>query len=65
MNDLFLSWVEFDLVLRRLEARTSEPHTIQCKRHHIHEQEKEHQVSVRSHYRYRDYSILNAYLTTE
>lgn len=65
MNDLFLSWLEFELVLRRLEARTSDSRTIQFKRQYVKEQEREHHVSVRSHYRYRDFSILNAYCTSE
>ena len=61
----FLSWIEFELVLRRLEGRTSEPKVVQFKRQYLSNTEKEHHVSVRSHYRYRDYTILNAYLTTE
>lgn len=61
MNETLLSWIEFEMLLRRLESRVPNPKTIQMKRQYMKEPEKDHHVSVRSHYRYRDYSILNAY----
>lgn len=66
MEDItFLSWVELETVLRRLEARTPCPDTIIFKREHFTNPEKEHRVSVRSHFRYKDYTTLHAYCTTE
>ena len=61
MNEtIFLSWLEFEKVLRRIESLTPNPHIITFKRDYVAEQEREHYVSVRSHYRYKDYSILQA-----
>lgn len=64
MDDTFLSWIEFETVLRRLETRTSQPTIITFRREHFNEPPREHQVSVRSHFRYKDYTTLHAYCTT-
>lgn len=76
MNETFLSWLEFELILRRLEEEQSSnsggsgtegestPKGIYFKREYVKEElYNEHPVvsSVRSHYRYRDFSSLNAY----
>jgi hypothetical protein len=59
----FLSWLEFEMLLRRLEERVENPGSISFKRQYAKEEPKEYQVSIRSHYRYRDFSILNATAT--
>lgn len=57
---VFLSWAELELLFRRLEeGKLSEYPCIQIERKHI-LPTQERTVAVRTHYRYRDYSILSA-----
>ena len=65
MNETFLSWIEFELLLRRLEEQVQEPKRIEVKRDYIKEKETTYQASVRSHYRYKDFSILNGYCESQ
>ncbi len=66
MDETFLSWFEFEIVLRRLEARTGAPKLIQFQRNNANTPtEKEHHASARSHYRYKDFSILSARCVVE
>lgn len=65
MNDTFLSWIEFELLLRRLEEQVEKPKSIQIKRDYMQEKEVSYHASVRSHYRYKDFTILNAYCESQ
>jgi hypothetical protein len=65
VSEVFLSWVELELIFRRLEIITPLPKEIKLERRNIDDKTKTYNVSVRSHYRYKDFSILNAVCTSE
>ena len=53
------SWIELQRLLKKVEDEM-EPGIIQIKRQHLRDDKREYDFNVRTHYRYKDLSILTA-----
>ena len=61
-RNLEISWIELSKLLDKIEKET-EPQTIIVKRQHLRDDRNGYDFSLRTHFRYGDYSILTASVT--
>jgi hypothetical protein len=60
-----VSWIELSKLLKKIEDNVINPKKIVIRKQHLREDKREYDYSIRTHYRYGDFSVLTAQVDRE